>query len=100
MNYLQARQAVVDELHRQNKRVSSYHPNEIRRAAYEYLGAITDMAISNRQHKRIEWVADIIRRSGIATKIQREAIIQRIIDAANEQSETKQSIPHRNITGS
>lgn len=54
------------------------------------------MAMSNRQTKQIEWIADVIRRSGIGTRTQREAIIQRIIDAANERAE--QNVPHRNIT--
>lgn len=42
--------------------------------------------LSKRQTKRIEWIAAIIRKSGIGTKTQREAIVQRIIDAANERA--------------
>jgi len=35
----------------------------------------------------LEWIKDVIRRSGIATKVQREAICQRIQDRFIERTE-------------
>lgn len=52
--------------------------------------------MSNRQAKQIEWIAEVIRKSGIATKTQREAIIVRIKDAANERATAISSISEQN----
>lgn len=53
MDYIEARRLIVAELHRRRWRVSAYHPNEIRRAAYELIERLAKLDVDVTSNKPI-----------------------------------------------